>query len=664
MAGKEAVAFIIDASASMASTYPSVGTVICTGANNAQPEHHSPSQEADPMWSQAAAELEEELMDSVEGALDSALEGGVDSGDMCSKEWRAPTQLKTRLDVAKEACLSMVTDLVLQSKANECSVVVCKAGETRHHLCAEEQVEDGTACFPNILELAEMARPTVDLMREIRALKPSGQKGDKSGDLWDGIVVASDALFRRTKGKKYRRRLIIFTDAEHEVHVDDEQLLGVVDGLRNLEAIVTVIGLDFVSSATFGKAATEADAEAESGDGEDEDLHSQCHSADAEGGDDAGASESERMTIVKEENEKLLNSLTRLTGGSVIAASTLRQLLDSTCGRRIPKSSRRNMEFNIAPGLTVQAKYSLLLSKQNLKSLKKEAVLVGSNGVAMKNSLGEDMMTGVTFVTSHWDADDADVEVTLEKRTQAFKYGSSLIPIGGFDMEGLKMRAPVSLTVLGYVRTEEVPRTLFIGDPYGVSGGESRQASAAISALSHGLHIEDCAALCKFVKSKDADPLLGAIFPLIEDEAQPPRRLYFVQLPFAKDLQILTMQPLDDVAGSNSRAQICDDLIDSLMLPDECMNHEKVPNPAVRSFNKTLIERSIDPSADIATTRSKATNSSMSEDTISTPSIILKKAEEKIDLFLNSFKLQISEGAVTNAPKSKRKTWSYGERNG
>ena len=130
-------------------------------------------------------------------------------------------------------------------------------------------------------------------------------------------------------------------------------------------------------------------------------------------------------------------------------------------------------------------------------------------------------MTGVTFVTSHWDADDADVEVTLEKRTQAFKYGSSLIPIGGFDMEGLKMRAPVSLTVLGYVRTEEVPRTLFIGDPYGVSGGESRQASAAISALSHGLHIEDCAALCKFVKSKDADPLLGAIFPLIEDEAQP-----------------------------------------------------------------------------------------------------------------------------------------------
>lgn len=322
------------------------------------------------------------------------------------------------------------------------------------------------------------------------------------------------------------------------------------------------------------------------------------------------------------------------------------------------------MEFNIAPGLTVQAKYSLLLSKQNLKSLKKEAVLVGSNGVAMKNSLGEDMMTGVTFVTSHWDADDADVEVTLEKRTQAFKYGSSLIPIGGFDMEGLKMRAPVSLTVLGYVRTEEVPRTLFIGDPYGVSGGESRQASAAISALSHGLHIEDCAALCKFVKSKDADPLLGAIFPLIEDEAQPPRRLYFVQLPFAKDLQILTMQPLDDVAGSNSRAQICDDLIDSLMLPDECMNHEKVPNPAVRSFNKTLIERSIDPSADIATTRSKATNSSMSEDTISTPSTILKKAEEKIDLFLNSFKLQISEGAVTNAPKSKRKTWSYGERNG
>ena len=516
-----------------------------------------------------------------------------------------------------------------------------------------------------------------------------------SGDLCDGIIVASDALFRKTDKRKYKRRLVVFTDAQHEINVDESQLMMVVEGLKKLECTLTVIGLDFVNSAEFDKPATEDDAAggddggnggAMEGDGSDDDEEEEGDDDEEEGSeadDSDDETEEERKARIKDENEKLLISLAKLTGGKVIAASTLQQVLDSTRGKRIPKSTRRKVEFNIAPGLSIQARYSLMLSRANIKSLKREVVLVDDEGNPKKNSLNEEMMAGVEGETSHWDIDNPDLEVPADKRTKAYKYGADLIPVGAWDETALKFPSPVSISILGYMPQDSIPRYLRIGDPYAVTGEDSRRSAVAISALAQAMHKEGQAAICKFVKTKDGDPLLAALFPLVEDgddiganvddsrdangnngdeesegsrsgdeeeeeggggsertntsRPKGPHRLYLVQLPFAKDVNVFSMAPLEDHPDEVDAAK-CDALIDSLMLPDDCLQSEKIGNPAVRSFNKTLIDRAIDPNAPLAFTRSKGP-----DDPMSCPAEIKERAKGAIDAFLTAFSTRPEE---------------------
>lgn len=697
MAGKEAIAFVIDASPSMASPY---------GVNpddeqqeqdtEEEEEEEEPIELPESQMSAMGAEAEADLLGEIEEEVDNLDE---DDGKDAA---RRNSKTRTRLNAAKEACISMITNLILQSKTNECSVVVCKSDRTRHHLCAPEQVEAGTAPFKNILELSEMNRPTVGLLRNIMAVQPTVKKEGRqdgeeemtidsaSGDLCDGIIVASDALFRKTDKRKYKRRLVVFTDAQHEINVDESQLMMVVEGLKKLECTLTVIGLDFVNSAEFDKPATEDDAAggnnggnggAMEEDGSDDDEEEEGDSDEEEGSDADGSddeddeTEEERKARIKDENEKLLISLAKLTGGKVIAASTLQEVLDSTRGKRIPKSTRRKVEFNIAPGLSIQARYSLMLSRANIKSLKREVVLVDEEGNPKKNSLNEEMMAGVEGETSHWDIDNPDREVPPDKRTKAYKYGADLIPVGAWDETALKFPSPVSISILGYMPQDSIPRYLRIGDPYAVTGEDSRRSAVAISALAQAMHKEGQAAICKFVKTKDGDPLLAALFPLVEDgddvgadmgdsqdangndgnegsegsrsvdgeeegegskstnTARPkgPHRLYLVQLPFAKDVNVFSMAPLEDHPDEVDAAK-CDALIDSLMLPDDCLQSEKIGNPAVRSFNKTLIDRAIDPNAPLAFTRSKGP-----DDPMSCPAEIKERAKGAINAFLTAF---------------------------
>jgi ATP-dependent DNA helicase 2 subunit 2 len=729
MAGKEAIAFVIDASPSMAAPYGVTDdeqqqqqqqqqqqdiSISRDGGSQGQQEGDD---DRDGQEAEGPIELPESQMSAMGAEAEAALLGvigdEVENLDDDDDNHGGNDQHginKTRLAAAKEACVSMITNLILQSKTNECTVVICKSDRTKHHLCAPEQVEAGTAPFKNILELCEMTRPTVSLLRDVMAVQPTvkketnqdGEDGrdmmmeipkndSTSGDLCDGIIVASDALFRKTDKRKYRRRLVVFTDAQHEINVDESQLMMVVEGLKKLECTLTVIGLDFVNSAEFDKPATEDDAagggDAMSEDGSDDEEkedtdEEEGSDEDVNGDDDSDGgdeTDKERKARIKDENEKLLISLAKLTGGKVIAASTLQQVLDSTRGRRIPKSTRRKVEFNIAPGLSIQARYSLMLSRANIKSLKREVVLVDKEGNPKKNSLNEEMMAGVESETSHWDADNEHLEVPPHKRTKAFKYGADLIPVGVWDETALKFLSPVSITILGYMPHKQIPRYLHIGDPYAVTGEDSRRSAVAISALAQAMYKKGDAAICKFVKTKDGDPLLAALFPLVENEdvvdenegssddtggktvfgenntsssddsgggdeegeggaentntvrPKGPHRLYLVQLPFAKDVNGFSMAPLEDHPGEVDAAK-CDALVDSLMLPDDCLQSEKIGNPAVRSFNKTLIDRAIDPNAPLAFTRSKGP-----DDPMSCPAEIKERAKDAIGAFLTTF---------------------------
>ena len=189
----------------------------------------------------------------------------------------------------------------------------------------------------------------------------------------------------------------------------------------------------------------------------------------------------------------------------------------------------------------------------------------------------------------------------------AYPYGSDLVPIGPLNLKGLTRRAPPSVTILGYVPKQTIPISYLIGPTRVISGDEaSVRAGIVVSALAQALLKLKHYAVCTFVSRQDADPLMGVLAPLIEDEngtnisPPSPQCLLYIRMPFAEDWQNLKMMPLqddnDEVGRFNTDddVKISDDLIESLMLPNNLLRNQWIPNPAILSYRKTVMSRAID----------------------------------------------------------------------
>ncbi|KAL7541629.1 hypothetical protein ACHAWF_006985 [Thalassiosira exigua] len=363
----------------------------------------------------------------------------------------------TRLSQAKEAVLGSIIDLMWRSKTHEAGLVVLKAGATHHHLSEIERIADdvdvgkffrrcgggakldryegadgGSDVFPNLVEF-ELKRPTPSTLRAMNDAQCTISESMAStvqGDFCDGLILAADALHRRTNGKKYKRKIVMITDAEHEVEVNGEQLQCVLDGLNKMGVILIVVGIGFEEDIGMEDAGSDSDDDidakpdaAVSGPAkEDSDVMIK-----EEGNPDemmvGVKAETDMQQLVKRENEKLLLSIARETRGFIVAANGAN--LSDVLQTKLPllagntSSTRKNAEFRIAPELTLVAKSSKLMEKKNLPSTIKEAYQFDpKTGEKLRDGTGELMTSPVKNVTYHYD--DQDKEVTLGEWDRAF----------------------------------------------------------------------------------------------------------------------------------------------------------------------------------------------------------------------------------------------------
>jgi hypothetical protein len=233
---------------------------------------------------------------------------------------------------------------------------------------------------------------------------------------------------------------------------------------------------------------------------------------------------------------------------------------------------------------------------------------------------------------------------------QAYRYGSDLVPMGGLDLSGLTNVSPVKMTILGYLPKEQVPPELQIGPPYAVSGADSRRACAAISALATALARKHQVGIATMVKSKDADPILVGLFPL--ESGENPIHLVFTQLPFRGDVPRLSL-PAFDASSSKStslkRQTACDDLIDALHLPHDAVDYTQIPNPYIRSFHQTVVQRVLDPKSPVVCVRDR-------DDPMSTPKEVVERAKFALHDFRKAFSLtKVSNNGTTTATTKRRK---------
>jgi ATP-dependent DNA helicase 2 subunit 2 len=578
----------------------------------------------------------------------------------------------SRFECAKKVARDMICNLMIQSKTNEVGVVVLKSPQTQHHFYEPDDdedlnnEEDGEVPFPNIVEFGGdgeatmVSRPTPNILRKIQSLQVSSNSSSLRGDFCDGIIVATDSLYRKTNKKKYQRRIVLITDAEHKVEVDPQQLSVVLDGLCDLQCTLEVIGLDFEKHATFEKPIVKSEpsvAVKKEETNTDEDSETDVGSDTDDDGDGADdTEEGDDVQLIKSQNESLLISLTQKTGGYVMAARELESIFETLLGKRKPKSMRRKVEFQIAPGLTIEARFSLLLSKASIPSLKKRVAAADlpqskrgedddDNNQEEQTNKQEELLF-FKRIEGHFDAEHEELEIT--DRGQAYRYGSDLVPMSGYDMGGLATLSAVKLKILGYLPYSKVPKALCIGPPYVLSGADSRKACAAISATARALERKKHVAIATFVQTKNTDPSLVGIFPFIDQlsstaSPQQPIHLVVLKLPFRGDVAALSKPSFG--AHEKSKEKICDDLIDALRLNEDQLDYTEIGNPQIRSYWKTVIERVMDPKHEIVTARNE------SNDDMAIPTENLKRAKPALEAFYDSFPLP---SAVINDKKKKK----------
>ncbi len=581
---------------------------------------------------------------------------------------------RSRFDCAKEASIAILCDLMVRSKTNEATVVILHSETTNNYFYDQDDDKSGSDTdddfevhcpFPGITELSGnghvmgIRQPLPDLLRAIQKLKPTSAeaKRDKrkrgpnamGGDFESGLVYAADALHRRTAGKKFDRRIVLLTDAEHRVgNTEDSQqrLLVALDSLRAMECRIEVVGMDFELCADFD-APARGPSEIQTEQSSENDNDSETDDDD----DDESDSEDVDLLDIKRENEEYLIRLANTTGGFVYASKQLQDILQKILGSRVVENpSKRKLIVEIAPGFVLEdARYYKLISKTASMPLKKKLVMVESeshpksnNILPRKNALGEEMLQDYETVNTRWNAEDENEELLEDRITHAYRFGSDLLPFSYLDEAGLQQRSPVKLSILGYVPESSIPPYLRIDSPYVLTGNNSRRCCAAISALATALHREKKVAIATFVKGVDKDPILCGLFPLLQNESNDarqktspnPLRLIITQLPFSGDVRY----PHLDYPEISARpsAACCDELIDKLMLPEETLDYKRTPNPKVRSFYKTVVERVLDKTCDVVSTRVDPVTKI---DSMDTPIEIKKKAQPAVAAFYDTFHL-------------------------
>jgi len=587
----------------------------------------------------------------------------------------------TRLSCAKKAVQSMIAHLMVASKQNEVCVILLKTPTTRHHKIAAtvdlDEEDADQIPFPNLTELTNgVTRPSVDLLRRIETIEAtscSEQAARKlRGDFCDGIVLAADALHERTHKKMFQRKIVLVTDAEHTVAMDVSQVLQVIDSLRDMDCGLEVIGLDFETSAEYDQpAAAPSSGQVKQEEDEQDGNHAADKEREGETDDDddetdAGSEEEEaqydkiRVYSAKKDREKLLISLTQKTGGKVIAACTLQQILEIDRGKRIPQAMRKKIELRVAPGLTVNARSLNMMKKDSLPSLTDKSVRVDTSKtetaamMPLVNALGQEMMDDIGTVVGFVDDDQPDRNIPEADQTTAIAYGSDLIPMTVYDFEGLKSSTidVPHIEILGYMDRTKVSPLYMRGPPAAISGGDSQNACALISGLARALERLDKVAICTFLKTKGSSgPALGGLFPLPEPGVSQPIHLVFLQLPFQSEVRELMMESFDtylEESDAKFKAKACDDLIDALMLPEGAIESGKVPSPAMRSWNQTMVNRALDPEAKVVDVRTFDEH-----DPMVTPPVILERALPALDSFHKSFPLAFPKKADTEKNTNK-----------
>ncbi|BHF73163.1 X-ray repair cross-complementing protein 5 [Sparganum proliferum] len=407
--------------------------------------------------------------------------------------------------VAVNGCedrLASATNFLSQSK-EQFSLVLAGTEATANELADE----DGN--FANISLIRELAPFDWDILELLNMI--------------DAIFVGVDHLMKKAKIAKGKPEKHVLLVSNLEGETDVSQLDEVIDRLQKAEVLLNLIGLRLPPGG------------------------------DNEGplGNSAGPSTSNSAPTDSDGKS--------FTGAMLQRVQAFGQILDALDGESfdftdaIPAlalfETRGVSQRAWKAALTIGDSFSIPVAGY---SAVREA-----RPPPMRDMYAPDPSIPVRAVTTYHLNDELQTPVDISDTVRAYRYGASLVPFSDEDMEKIKEPEEKCFSVVGFTRSENVPRHLYVGnsvmffvaDTPTRSADTGSTASAAFSALAQALFELDAVALVRRVYSRSTAPVLGVLTPRIQATSTV---LVYYELAFQQDIRTFTFNSLPVVSEPSS----------------------------------------------------------------------------------------------------------------
>jgi hypothetical protein len=417
--------------------------------------------------------------------------------------------------------------------------------------------------YANIAVQKPLVKADLDLVRTIEAA--SQEAG--GCDVLDSIVAACDLLHECVADRRYNRVVYFITAAAGAVR-EKKALLQIVDALVRRRITLVIVGLGFDP-----RLCSDVGADADADDGAGGDAAAAAARAAAAADDDADPASWSNLTV-KQQNEKALHFLCAQvlarededagaakarTGEDldavIYSARDAEAMMQSLRKRVVPQRPSCRLVLRITRGLAVAGWVYLQTSPQPAPRF------------ARVGPKGEPLTTTRRFFS----VAKPDRELREGQRWKAMQYGRSTVSLAEYDSAGaMRFRSKKGLTLLCFVRRQDVPPHLFMGHVRVFAPAPTDAVAARVlGALCRAMEQRGRVMLVRFVWRDDSAPVICAAFAdtgLAPDgvtvERAPSLRL--LPLPFAEDMRDLQFPALDGVRVADEELDAVRAMVDAM----------------------------------------------------------------------------------------------------
>ncbi|KAI9721872.1 MAG: ATP-dependent DNA helicase II subunit 2 [Chrysothrix sp. TS-e1954] len=362
------------------------------------------------------------------------------------------------------------------------------------------------------------------LMSNIRSLadKIKPAKSPIDGDPISALVVAIDMIERFCKKLKYRRKIVLITNADSAL--DAEDLDSIVEKIKVDNIDLVILGVDF-DDADYG-----------------------CKEED--------------KTPTKERNEDLLH---KFAGSCKGVCGTMAQAVDQL-GIPETKVTRPVPLYKGTLTLGDAETYdsAITINVERFPKTMQARARTASNFV-LKPELTQDVDGDTTMTNGHSDAPnelslvrnnityqvkDEDApggkkDVSRDDLAKGYEYGSTAVPISASEENITKLETKPGLEILGFVAPGNFQRYMALSRSCVIVAMRTDDLAAmALSSFIHTLYENDRYAVARHVAKEGKSPILLLLAPSIQPEFE---CLLDVELPFAEDIRSYRFPPLDRI---------------------------------------------------------------------------------------------------------------------